>query len=377
MSVKIFLSYSWANKLEADIIDNFLKDQNFFVKRDVREVFYKRNIKEFMKSIGDSDFVITLVSDTFLKSHNCMYEMLELIKTSDYRERVVQVILKDAKIFKPIDRASYLIHWSNECSKLEEILHSNIQDNAKAELQTDYQQYKDIEKTIYDFTSFIAVERGVSMQELQNSNFKELTDYIGVNFKSSKPVSKNAAQLANLNDFKIKQQLHGKIKLIYNYGFFIQVASPHGFRDGLLHINKLKDFGYDFAQLKRFFSIGDDIHVEVCDINPQSKAAFQTGGLGFTVTDIFEKVIFEKVRQEIIKTGLNLEEVLNLRGLNLRDLPSEISEAKSITQVMLSGNKFNEMPLVLDLLPNLKIVFCDFEPKRPLRYNYLVYNYEK
>lgn len=62
-------SYSWSNEETADLIDNAMQSVGVSVKRDKRELEYKDNIKKYMQSIRDCDYVILIISDSSLKSH--------------------------------------------------------------------------------------------------------------------------------------------------------------------------------------------------------------------------------------------------------------------------------------------------------------------
>jgi hypothetical protein len=92
---KLFLSYSWANKDIADIIDSDLSKQGFKLTRDERDLKYKNSLREFMNSIGDHDFVITLISDAYLKSENCMYEITEIMRSRMYKDKILMIVLND------------------------------------------------------------------------------------------------------------------------------------------------------------------------------------------------------------------------------------------------------------------------------------------
>jgi hypothetical protein len=78
--MEIFLSYSWYNSNIADCLDILFKTKNITLKRDVRDVEYKQSIKEFMKKIRTSDYCLVVISENYLKSINCMYEVTEFIK---------------------------------------------------------------------------------------------------------------------------------------------------------------------------------------------------------------------------------------------------------------------------------------------------------
>src|SRR4051812_19256236 len=100
---QIFLSYSWANKDIADAIDNDFKSVGITFQRDVRDVNYTESIKDFMHRIGKSDFVVMLISDEYIKSENCMYEVTELLGAHEFEKRILPVVLSNATIYKRDD----------------------------------------------------------------------------------------------------------------------------------------------------------------------------------------------------------------------------------------------------------------------------------
>ena len=55
-----------------------------------------------MNSIEKHDYVITLISDRYLKSRNCMYEMLEVVKDSNFSKRLIFIVIseKDRSLYK-------------------------------------------------------------------------------------------------------------------------------------------------------------------------------------------------------------------------------------------------------------------------------------
>jgi len=108
---KIFLSYSWANSDIADQIDEDFRSIGIPLIRDIRNVHYKDSLLDYMKRIRGIDYVIMLLSDAFLKSQNCMYEVLELYKEKDFTSKLLQVFLSDANIFNAESRLAYIQYW--------------------------------------------------------------------------------------------------------------------------------------------------------------------------------------------------------------------------------------------------------------------------
>ena len=119
---KIFLSYAWANTEVADEIDNDFKSIGISFIRDVRDLAYRGSIKEFMQSVGESDFVLMLISDEYLHSENCMHEVTELFATHQFRDRILPIVLDNARhIFKPLERAKYYDHWKEKLKEAEKL----------------------------------------------------------------------------------------------------------------------------------------------------------------------------------------------------------------------------------------------------------------
>ncbi len=154
-SKHLFLSYS-SNDLElADRIDYELTNQGVDVKRDIRDIGAWRSIKEFMSLIREQDYAVMVISKSYLKSPNCMYEVLEIFKDAQYKDKILSVVTSDADIYNPISRANYIKYWEEETKKLEETIKTLKLENI-SELTIDLRKYKLIETTIASFLDLIA-----------------------------------------------------------------------------------------------------------------------------------------------------------------------------------------------------------------------------
>jgi Leucine-rich repeat (LRR) protein len=79
---EVFVSYAWNNESCA-IVDNLqqaLEGQEIHLLRDREEVRYKDSIRDFMRRIGKGKCVVVVISEKYLKSENCMFEMVEIAK---------------------------------------------------------------------------------------------------------------------------------------------------------------------------------------------------------------------------------------------------------------------------------------------------------
>ena len=127
-----YISYAWeddrseAGKTRARIVDQFCerahKEHGVIVQRDKDVMRLGDRISTFMKRIATGDRVIVVLSDKYLRSPFCMYELYEIwfqARGEDDRflKRIRVFTQPDAKIWTPLDRADYAIHWDEEYQK--------------------------------------------------------------------------------------------------------------------------------------------------------------------------------------------------------------------------------------------------------------------
>ena len=61
-----------------------------------------------------------VVSEDYLKSANCMFELLEIAKNGRFRDRVQPVVARGSPVFKPKDKIRYLKYWETEAKEIEQ-----------------------------------------------------------------------------------------------------------------------------------------------------------------------------------------------------------------------------------------------------------------
>lgn len=176
LNPNIFLSYAWANANIADEIDNDFKSIGIQFKRDVRDLEYRTSIKEFMQQIGKSDFVLMIISDEYLKSLNCMYEVTELLNTHEFEKRILPIVIDNAtKIFKPSQRTMYYDFWKQE--------HEEAEKNKKTHTNRDTVEHTLRCQRIYDnlpeFFQRITDLNVSSYENIKRGNYRELLKITG------------------------------------------------------------------------------------------------------------------------------------------------------------------------------------------------------
>ena len=210
----IFLSYSWSNKKQADIIDDFFSSLGITFRRDIRDIKYKSSIKDFMGKIGDSDYSVILVSDNYLNSINCMFEAVELMRDKDFKKRMLQLLIPDAKIFSSRYRATVISNWDEKFNDLKK-QSKNIPLETAQTLAEELKKIKNIAMNIGEFMEVLVEENSPTFEQIENNNFKDLIQFINIEDKEL------ASELIEINDERDKEtrllKLHEFARLNKDY----------------------------------------------------------------------------------------------------------------------------------------------------------------
>lgn len=174
----VFLSYCWANSIEAETIYTDLTQVGIRVIKDTHELRYKDDIDLFMQSIRNADYALLLISDPYLKSSSCMSEIANLSKEQEFKSKVLPVILGGTKIFSPSDRIAYIKHWQNEGKKLKQDMKGLDPINA-GEVYKDLKLVNDIAGSVDGFLRSLKSMMTKSFAELKSQNYKPVIEAIG------------------------------------------------------------------------------------------------------------------------------------------------------------------------------------------------------
>lgn len=117
----IYISYALGQPWEqiVDELDRNFQARGIEIIRDRRNLGYKGRIKAFMETIGRGRYVIVVISEKYLKSENCMFELLEIADHGDLHQRIFPIVLEDADIYKAIERIRYIKYWEERIAELD------------------------------------------------------------------------------------------------------------------------------------------------------------------------------------------------------------------------------------------------------------------
>ena len=129
--------------------------------------------------------MIIIISDAYLKSVNCMYEVLEIMRDRKYRDKIFPAVVY-SEIYSPYTRIKYIKYWQDEFLNLQkELKEIDIQNLGR--LNEDLKQVKDISSNIAEFLDVIS--------DMNNPNIEDVCIRIEEKLKIRKLIAN--AQIEN------------------------------------------------------------------------------------------------------------------------------------------------------------------------------------
>ena len=171
----VFISYAWGGESEAVVnkIDEALQTRGLKITRDKRDLGYKGSIKEFMERIGQGNCVIVVVSDKYLRSPNCMYELVEIAKNKNFYDRVFPIVLQDADIYDPVNRVQYIKHWEDKEKALDEAMKTVSSANLQG-MREEIDSYNEIRANIANLTFILKDMNTLTPDMHRESDFNDM-----------------------------------------------------------------------------------------------------------------------------------------------------------------------------------------------------------
>lgn len=203
-NITLFLSYCSLDSVIADRVEYAIKSrlkEEIVISRYTRDVRYKESFVEFMESIPNHDFVLTIVSDAYLKSEACMYEVRKILKNPKYREKLLFIVLSErekkyydnqdirlkADIYSEEGRLEYICFWQDKYITLKKKNELILEEDNKIDALKKLKEIKQIaEKDIGIFIRYLADANGKNFEQLEKEEFSDIISFITENYVKQK-----------------------------------------------------------------------------------------------------------------------------------------------------------------------------------------------
>ena len=134
-SRKVFISYAWGDdtpegKIRTQAVEclqSALEKDGFEIIRDRDQIKPGERISVFINRLTRADLVVAIVSDKYLRSPYCMYEIYKLWQkhqgdADSLVEHLVPVVLPEVKVRSFRERMPYSKYWAAEAKSLEALI---------------------------------------------------------------------------------------------------------------------------------------------------------------------------------------------------------------------------------------------------------------
>ncbi len=189
----VFISYAWGGEREEVVnqIDQALQTRGIKIIRDKRDLGYKGSISEFMERIGRGNCIIVVISDKYLKSPNCMFELVEIAEGRQFHDRIFPIVLNDANIYDPIKRIEYVRYWEVKRAELADAMRTLDPANLQG-IRDDMDLYDRIRDKVSGLTSILKDMNTLTPDMHKDSDFSEIYDGIEKRMKESASTTTNS-----------------------------------------------------------------------------------------------------------------------------------------------------------------------------------------
>lgn len=160
---EIYFSYAWDDPKQGedsieyfiDKLYNSLKTDGYPVKRDKMDTGYGDLISDFIREIGEADLIVIGISDKYLRSPYCMWELCEIYRNSaleakKFIPKLLPIRIEDIN-FDTQTRRKYIEHWEDRYIEINTFINDHP-DSINAEDQKEQQKIRRIRN---DFTAII------------------------------------------------------------------------------------------------------------------------------------------------------------------------------------------------------------------------------
>ena len=176
---RIFFSYAW-DQDEALIMQlyNSLKKDGFNVIKDKENIGYKGVISKFMNEIGSADFVIVAISDKYLRSRFCMYELYEIFRNSGmnsdrFGKKIFPIRIDESiNLGDPDVVNEYATYWKTE----EEEWTKRVKDQSDSITEEQARQFQFVKRLVIDISNILSCLADINSLNLATLKSNDFAD---------------------------------------------------------------------------------------------------------------------------------------------------------------------------------------------------------
>lgn len=204
---EVYISYAWTSESE-EILKELCaafdeNDIKYYV--DKKEIEYRGNIREFEERLGKGAYIILIISDKFLKSKDCMFEVLQIKNNGEnVSQRIYPIVLSDAKIYDPEHIIDYIKYWEDKKASLNDKL-KTVGSEFLNGLHSAINNFTKFREIIDDIINTLKEMNNLSPDIHRDSKFKQLIESLKVQQHTKEIIDTTHKEFQKMNSRSINQ----------------------------------------------------------------------------------------------------------------------------------------------------------------------------
>ena len=220
---EVYISHAWGGESD-DVLKKIVKaleKESVHVVYDHKDLQYRGSINAFMEELGKAKAVILIISNKYLRSEYCMFELLQIYDNHQFLHRIFPIVLDEVQISKSTDRLDLVQYWEEQQVELESKIRelrtlSNIQG-----ITDDLNLYGDIRKNIAKFTHILKDINTLNTSTHFEENFSSLVSQV-----QDSLIAREAPKLTPLEwrekmEKKVPWKAFGGLAFLLSFGMLV------------------------------------------------------------------------------------------------------------------------------------------------------------
>ena len=198
----VFISFNYKSRDFVDSLDTRLRKDAIVIRYEDGIASWG-SFSEFMDTINEQDFAVLVITDAYLKSKACMYEVMRVMKNEAWDKTTMFVVMPDAAVYSEDGRIGYIKFWADKYEALSSKIES-LPESATGTLKADLTQLESIRDLIGEFLTKVADTKNPHLWDA----IEEICKRVSISPKARFVYSRNDGQVLNIRQALILNVLN-------------------------------------------------------------------------------------------------------------------------------------------------------------------------
>jgi hypothetical protein len=186
---RVFISYAWEDESEIIVreFEQAAEKAEINVVRDkINGVGYKGNIEEFELQLSKADFILLVLSDKYLKSDHCMFELLKIKSNKDMDKAVYPIVMNLPLLRDQKGQLLYYSFWETKWNEQNQLMKNMDDLSAMDDAFNTLKLYRQIKDTINALITYFIKINTLTPDIHRQEHFQTLIGKIKENYRPAK-----------------------------------------------------------------------------------------------------------------------------------------------------------------------------------------------